>query len=167
MTSPRHTWPPPPLFFQDALGVKWGQRPCPPPLVLSSSSTERIGGAQWINNEDSDWILWLSQSGIGNLKSHLPLSHLIPLNVWPTSPSSFIALLRSPGMAFFMVSPTETPFRHHPGGYSVCSQLPRQERRHSLQRVVTLTCKHCSVSASSSWGLWAPSGPSWKNLWWG
>lgn len=21
-TSPRHTWPPPPLFFQDALGIK-------------------------------------------------------------------------------------------------------------------------------------------------
>ena len=76
------------------------------------------------------------------MKSHLPFSHLTPLNVWPTSPSSFIASLRSPGMAFFMVSPTETPFRHHLRGYSVCSQLPRVEGRPSLQRVVTPTCKH-------------------------
>lgn len=33
-TSPRHTWPPPLLFFQDALGIRPIQRPCPPPLAL-------------------------------------------------------------------------------------------------------------------------------------
>ena len=63
--------------------------------------------------------------------------------------------------------------QRHPSGITrgviQCRQLPRLEGRRNLQRVAALTCKRRSVSAASSWGLWALSGPSGENLWrgWG
>lgn len=45
---PRHTWPPPLLFFQDALGIKWARDPVTQLALLTSTSLAH-GGAQIMN----------------------------------------------------------------------------------------------------------------------